>query len=183
MVWLSNSCTSSRNGGICAARYSAESLLTVASKLARSVRRPLDPLKEWRVRANLPLRRGRATDHGDTARATSRLGCPSVGVPPRQLAQGFPRGSIRLRSRLPGPWVSLRDHTELIATAVCRSLMARLTIWPDSLAEGGHNFPGEGAHPGYEVFNSRAEVGADMLGTSVPEGYDFREDRIRVADE
>ena len=32
----------------------------------------------------------------------------------------------------------------------------------DFLAEGGHNFSREGVHPGHEVINGRAQVGADV---------------------
>src|SRR5260370_26549013 len=51
-----------------------------------------------------------------------------------------------------------------------------------ALTEGGHDFSGEGAHPGHEVFNGRAEVGADVLRASLLESRDFREDGVWVAD-
>src|SRR5438132_9867101 len=52
-----------------------------------------------------------------------------------------------------------------------------------ALAQCRHDFSREGSHPGHEVFNGRAEVGADVLRPGLLEGVDFREDGLRVAGE
>src|SRR6266566_8897533 len=49
--------------------------------------------------------------------------------------------------------------------------------------KGWHYFSGEGAHPGHEVFDARAEIGADVIRASLPVGPNFCEDLVRVAGE
>src|ERR1700737_4142333 len=77
-----------------------------------------------------------------------------------------------------------KASSELTGTLPIPRALRRLSSTPEPirpLTKGRHDLLCEGAHPGHEVFNRRAEVGADVFRAGLLEGVDFREDGIRVA--